>query len=114
MAGIARQTRRAMSVGATHDHWSVRYHAVGLGRPIAHRMAVEAARMLQHLAGLAKQRDRPRGLILPGRFLQRTGRHDDAERKAEQSRETGGASGDQTAARQSRHHAASLAQMDRP
>jgi hypothetical protein len=60
MTGVAGQTRRAMPVDATDDHRPMRRHAIGLGRAIARGMTIETARMLQHLAGLAEQRDRAR------------------------------------------------------
>ncbi len=63
MAGIARQARRAVPVGAAHHERHVRRHAIGLRGPLAHRMAVEAARVLQDLAGLAEQLDRSRRLV---------------------------------------------------
>jgi hypothetical protein len=47
-----------MAVGTAHDERHMRRHAIGLRGPLAHRMAVEATRVLQHLADVAEQRDR--------------------------------------------------------
>src|SRR5206468_7596596 len=49
MAGIARQARRAMAIGTAHHERHMRRHAIGLRGPLAYRMAVETAWVLQHL-----------------------------------------------------------------
>jgi hypothetical protein len=67
LAGSKVQAWRADAVGAD-DPWHVRPHRVGLRRAIAHRMAVEAARALDHLADFGEQGDRTRFRIFdPGK-----------------------------------------------
>ena len=58
VAGVARKRRSAVAVGAAHDQRLMRPALIGLVRTVAGGMAVHAARMLQHLAGLLKQRNR--------------------------------------------------------
>ena len=68
--------------------------------------------MLQHLAGLAEQRDRSRDLLGIARLTERTGRRH-AGRKSEkrhQARQSGGPGGHK-AAQRGGHHLASLTQF---
>src|SRR5467141_856963 len=54
----------AVPVRTTHDQRLMRTHSVRLRRTIARRMAIHATRVLQHLTGFLKQRDRTRALVL--------------------------------------------------
>src|SRR5262249_50676082 len=58
MACVARKRRGAVAVGAAHDQRLMRPALIGLARAVARGMAIHAALMLQHLAGLLKQRKR--------------------------------------------------------
>src|SRR5258707_4091007 len=64
MAGRACHARCAVPVRTTHDQRLMRTHSVRLRRTIARRMAIHATRVLQHLTGFLKQRDRTRALVL--------------------------------------------------
>ena len=55
VAGRAAHADGALVVGAAHDQRAVRMHVGALRRPLAHGMAVEAARVLDHLAGLDEE-----------------------------------------------------------
>src|SRR5216683_3667834 len=83
MTGVAGQTRRAMSVGAADDHRPMWRHAIGLGRAIVRGMTIETARMLQHLAGLAEQPDRPCGPLRLARLTEGARRFHHPGRKPE-------------------------------
>src|SRR3981081_2462931 len=87
MTGVARQTRRAMSISPAYDHRPMGHHAIGLGRAVAHGMTIETARMLQHLAGLAEQRNRSCGLLRFSRLTKRASRRHTG-RKSEKDHET--------------------------
>ena len=67
--------------------------------------------MLQHLAGLAEQRDRARDLLGIARLTERTGRRH-AGRKPEK-RHQSGSPGGHKAAQRGGHHLASLTQFHR-
>ncbi len=58
VAGVAAACRRALAVGAAHRHRQVQMHVVALCGPLADRMAIEAAWVLDHLAGFFEQRAR--------------------------------------------------------
>ena len=60
VAGAAWKSRGAVAVGAAHDQRLMRPPLIGLARTVARGMAIHTARMLQHLAGLLKQRKRTR------------------------------------------------------
>jgi hypothetical protein len=69
-----------MTVGAAHHERHVWRHAIGLRGPLAHRMAVEAARVLQDLAGLAEEFDRSRRLVRLLRHRRRRNKSQGANR----------------------------------
>jgi hypothetical protein len=52
MAASALHAYCATSVGAADNKGPVKTHLIGLRWPFARRVAVHAARMLEHLAGL--------------------------------------------------------------
>ncbi len=90
MAGAAGKPRRTVSVDAAHDPGPVRLHAVGLGRSVVHRMAVQAARILQDLARFSQQGDRSRV-----RVGKRSGLTERALRRGAQDDEKRGGTGHQ-------------------
>ncbi|MEH2626735.1 hypothetical protein V1292_004790 [Bradyrhizobium sp. AZCC 1719] len=63
VAGVAGHSGRSMPVGPAHHERLMRPHRVALQRPLGRRVAVHTTRMMQHLAGLFKERDRTRLLI---------------------------------------------------
>jgi hypothetical protein len=63
VAGVARQRRGAVAIGAAHDQRLMRSALISLARAVARGMTVHAARMLQHLAGFLDQRSRTRVAI---------------------------------------------------
>jgi hypothetical protein len=52
-----------MAVGAAYHERKMQSSVVGLPRAVGGRMAIHAPRMLQHLACLFEQSNRPRALI---------------------------------------------------
>ena len=56
VAGAAGIAGHAAAVGPARDLGQMRVHVVALGRTVARRMAVHAARVHDHLGGLGEQR----------------------------------------------------------
>ena len=69
VAGVAGHPRCAEIGLSAHHGRIVGMHVVALGRPAGHRVAVQAARMLQHLAHLGEQRGRAGGVVRPGNLV---------------------------------------------
>src|SRR5438067_8218305 len=67
MARSAIRAGRAHVFRSARDGRHVRVLVIALQRMIASRMAIDTARMLDHLAGFAKQRDRALTAVLNGR-----------------------------------------------
>src|SRR5580704_1458549 len=74
VTGRARHSGGTMSVSAANNNRLVRAHPIGLRWALGRRMAVHAARMLEHFAGFCEQRDRAcaavRDLVEAGDGLQ--------------------------------------------
>src|SRR5688572_18463029 len=64
VAAVARHAWQAVIVGTTGHFGHVRMQVIALRGGALHRMAVEAAWMLQHFARLFEQRDRALALVL--------------------------------------------------
>src|SRR5262245_54862249 len=60
MASAAAKGGCAVPLGAAHDRWLMRLHAVGLPWLVTIDVTVHAARMPEHLAGFLEQSDRAR------------------------------------------------------
>ena len=63
MTGAAHHPLSAKARVAAHHGWHVRTHVIALCRLVAHRMAVQATGMFDHLQHLFEQRDRAFGFI---------------------------------------------------